>query len=91
MIQRFKRTGERVFAFDGNTFNLGISDTVTITPVAVTLGWRFNGRRAIPYLGGGMGSYHYTETSAGADPSDNLDGRSLSYHVVVGAEWQLPG
>jgi hypothetical protein len=86
-VQQFKRDGERAFVLDGKTFPLGIADTVTITPIAVTVGWRLDGRRAVPYVGAGIGSYHYTETSDNAAPADNVDARFTSYHVLAGAEW----
>jgi hypothetical protein len=90
-VQQFKRDGERVFVLDGKTFPLGISDTVTVTPIAVTVGWRLDGRRVTPYVGAGVGSDHYTETSANGDPSDNVDARFVSYHVMLGAEWRRSG
>src|SRR5262249_7159667 len=86
-VQRFQRTGERAFAFDGNTYSLGIADKVTITPVSGTVGWRFNGRSAIPYVGGGMGGYKYTETSDTSAPGEDINSWFVSYHGVVGVEW----
>ena len=34
-VERFRRTGQRVFVFEGNVIPLGIADTVTITPITV--------------------------------------------------------
>jgi hypothetical protein len=87
-IERFRQTGERVFVFNGNVFKLGIADTITITPVAGTVGYRFSGGRGIPYVGGGAGRYFFSEKSAFADLSDNVNSQFTSYHVVAGVEWR---
>jgi len=66
--------GQRVFVSDGTVFKLGIPLRSTIEPLEVTGGYRFNAHpRIIPYVGGGFGSYHYTEESDFAAPSENLD------------------
>ena len=66
--------GQRVFVSNGNVFKLGIPLRSTIKPLEITGGYRFNVHpRVIPYLGGGVGWYHYTEDSDFADPSENVD------------------
>jgi hypothetical protein len=66
--------GQRVFVSDGTVSKLGIPLRSTIEPLEVTGGYRFNAHpRIIPYVGGGFGSYHYTEESDFATPSENLD------------------
>ena len=87
-IERFHRTGQRVFELNGNVFGLGISDEVTLTPIAVTGGYRFHARSVNPYVGGGIGRLHYTETSDFADPGEDVDMSITSYHVLVGFEWR---
>jgi hypothetical protein len=85
-VERFRRTGERVFVFDGRVFPLGIPDTVTVMPLALTVGYRLNRLPAAPYVGGGVGRYYFREESPAADPSENVDQRSTSYHAVGGIE-----
>lgn len=45
--------------------------------------------RLIPYAGGGYSSYKYSETSDGADASENVDERFHGVHLVGGAEYQV--
>lgn len=87
-VERFRKTGERVFVSDGEVFKLGIDDTVTITPITVTAGYRFRSTdRFVPYLGGGAGVYQFKEVSEGADASENVDERFTSYHGLAGIEY----
>jgi len=87
-LERFERTGERVFVLDGEVFRLGIDDTITMTPITVTAGWRFPTRDGVtPYAGGGIGSLRFQEASDFAEPGENVDERFTSYHAVVGAEY----
>jgi len=66
--------GQRVFVSDGKVYKLGIPLRSTVKPVEFTAGYRFNAHpRVIPYVGAGFGSYHYTERSDFADPSENVD------------------
>jgi hypothetical protein len=84
---RFKKTGQRAFLFDGQRFTQGIPLTATVTPLEVTGGYRFRAsRRVFPYVGVGVGSYGYTETSELADPGENIDTRHSGYLAVGGAE-----
>src|SRR5688572_19459314 len=53
---RFQKTGERVFIFDGQQFDLGILTRVRVTPIELTGGYRFDfGWRVVPYAGGALG------------------------------------
>src|SRR5262245_63370202 len=70
---RFSRTGERVFVFQDQVFKLNVPDTITVTPLQLSAGYRFRGRpatgvtglaRFTPYAGGGIGWYRLSETSA---------------------------
>jgi opacity protein-like surface antigen len=87
-VERFRRTGERVYVLNDKVFKLGIPDTVTITPVGVSAGYRFVRRNPVPYLGGGVGRYFFSEKAQFADPSDNVDRQFTSYDVVVGVEFR---
>jgi opacity protein-like surface antigen len=87
-LSRFEKTGERVLVFEGDIFRLGIPDRVTITPLVVTAGYRFPVReRMVPYVGGGIGSVKFEETSEVADPDENVSERFTSYHAVGGVEY----
>jgi hypothetical protein len=87
---RFRRTGERVFLFERERFGLGIPTTVTVTPVEVTGGYRFDyGWRVVPYAGGGIGSHHYTEASQFAGGGEDLARRFLGYHLMAGYEIRI--
>ena len=84
---RFKKTGQRAFRFNGQTFHLGIPLTATLTPVELTAGYRFRiWPRVIPYAGVGYGSYGYKETSDFAAAGDNVDTRRGGFLVVGGVE-----
>ena len=85
--ERFQRVGSRVFVAGGEVFNLGIADTVRIIPISATFGYRHSGRHVAPYIGGGIGTYLYRETSDFADPSENLSEHFTSYHVLGGVEF----
>ncbi|MBI2829327.1 MAG: outer membrane beta-barrel protein [Acidobacteria bacterium] len=87
---RFREVGQRVFLFNGQQFNLGIPTTITVTPVELTGGYRFDfGRRLVPYGGAGLGWHRYEETSRFAEASENVNERFTGYHVVGGAEVRL--
>ena len=84
---RFRETGQRVFLFEGEQFDLGIPTTITITPVEVTGGYRFAfSDRIIPYGGAGVGWYGFKETSQFATDAENVDDRFTGFHILGGAE-----
>lgn len=88
-VSRFEKTGERAFVFEGDVFRVGIPDRITMTPVVVTAGYRFPIReKIVPYLGGGIGSLKFEETSDFADPDENVSERFTSYHAVAGMEYR---
>jgi opacity protein-like surface antigen len=87
---RFREEGERVFLFGGEQFNLGIPTTVTVRPVELTGGYRFDfGGRVVPYAGAGLGWHRYEETSEFAEADENVDDTYRGYHVLGGAEVRL--
>ena len=89
-VQRFEKTGERAFVFEGDVFRLGIPDRITMTPLVVTAGYRFVTReRVVPYVGGGVGSLRFEETADFGDPDDDVSERFTSYHAVAGAEYAI--
>ncbi len=87
---RFRDVGQRVFLFNGQQFDLGIPATITVTPLELTGGYRFDfGRRVVPYGGAGLGWHRYQETSRFADASENVHERFSGYHVIGGAEFSV--
>ena len=89
-VSRFREVGQRVFLFNGEQFGLGIPTTITVTPVELTGGYRFDfGWRLVPYGGAGLGRHRYQEASRFAEASENVNERFTGYHVLGGAEFRL--
>ena len=86
-----KLVGQRVFVSDGRAFPLGIPLRAKITPLEVTGGYRFTNiwPQIVPYIGGGYASYHHTEESDFADPSENLDVTHSGAIFQAGAEFRV--
>jgi len=85
-FERFDKVGERVFVFDGEVYQLGIPNTVTVSPMTITGGWRFESGFLTPYGGGGIGRVGYKEVSDFAEDDENVDETYSSYHVLGGIE-----
>ena len=89
-VDRYEKTGQRLFVSDDELFELGIPNTVTVTPIQVTAGYRQAGTGGlVGYLGAGAGVLLYKEQSSFASPEDNLDVKHASYHILGGVEWPL--
>lgn len=87
---RFREVGQRVFLFNGAQFDLGIPTTITVTPVEVTGGYRFDfGWPLVPYGGAGLGRHRYEETSRFAEANENVSERFTGYHALGGVEFRL--
>jgi len=94
--RRFQRTGHRVFVFENQIFPLNVKDTITVTPLDLTFGYRFasptatarlrRAPRVVPYLGGGVGWYGYQERSEHATDAEDVKKTYTGYHVLAGAE-----
>jgi len=97
-LSRFSADGSRVFVADGGEIiDLGIPAQVTVTPIDVSIGWRFAGTprltpsgkprfRVVPFAGGGFGLQQYEETAEFADSGDDVSESHGSYHVLGGVE-----
>lgn len=84
-VARVRKVGERAFVFGGEVFRLGIDDTVTLTPIDVSVGYRIAAQpRFRPYVAGGLGVLRYAEESEFATGTDQDS--FLSYHVAGGVE-----
>lgn len=85
---RFKKTGERAFDLNGQVYRLGIPLTITVTPVIGSAGYRGEiSRRVAWYVGAGVGSWGYSETSD--DPTENVSFRKTGFAGLGGVEWRL--
>ena len=86
---RFKKTGQRAFFFEGQGFPLGIPLTATLTPFEVSAGARLRASsRFFPYVGAGVGTYRYEESSE-FDDGGEFEIRHVGYLIVGGAEIRL--
>ena len=92
VASRFRKTGERAFIFNNQTFRLGLPLTAEVKPFEVIGGVRFDVRpnqRFVPYAGAGLGTYGYKESSPSSDPDENLDTRHRGFIVGGGVEFRL--
>ena len=86
-IAQFKDTGQRVFIFDEEIFKLGIENTIKLTPIHITGGYRFKSFKALtPYLGAGVGFYRYEESSSFDEASEQFSKRHNGFHIKGGGE-----
>ena len=88
-ISRFKKTGQLAFVNNGQTFQLGIPVTATITPLELSAGYRFGASgssRFIPYAAAGVGRYAYREVADFAIEGDNVDTHHVGYLAAGGLE-----
>ncbi len=89
-ISRFNKTGQRAFDNNGQIFQLGIPLTVTMTPIEVSGGYRFRtSPRISAYVGAGIGSYGYEESSSDATASENFSSRHIGYLLLGGVEGRV--
>lgn len=88
---RFKKDGRRVFVDNGDVFDLGIDNTVTITPLDFTGGYRFGRTRdsVRPYAGGGFSWYRYEETDQFATSDETSSDSFKGFHLLGGAEFRI--
>ena len=91
-ISRFSKDGERAFHLEDENFGLGIPLKATMTPIEIAAGLRFpvgTARTVFPYLGAGIGSYKFTESSDFDDEGDAVSLRHSGYLVLGGVEFRL--
>jgi hypothetical protein len=89
---RFRRTGERAFFYNGQSYPLGLPLTAAIKPLEITGGYRFRASPdpvVLPYAGAGLGWYSYEETSPSSDTSENLQATHRGFVLTGGAEFKL--
>jgi len=89
---RFKKTGQRAFIDNGQTYRLGIPLTATVTPFEIAGGYRFRLRRqqnVVPFVGAGLGWYSYKETSDFSVAGEGVDMTHIGELVVGGVELRV--
>jgi opacity protein-like surface antigen len=88
---RFNKDGRRVVADNGEVFDLGIANTVTITPLEITAGYRFGraGDTLRPYAGGGISWYRYEETDQFATADERASEWFTGFHLLGGTEFRV--
>jgi len=92
VASRFRKTGERALIFNNQTFRLGLPLTAEVKPLEVIGGLRVDRRpnqRFVPYIGAGLGTYAYKESSPSSDPDENVDARHSGFIVGGGVEFRL--
>src|SRR5258705_4043742 len=77
---RLRRTGHRFFVFDKQVFSLDVADTITITPLELTGGYRFRDSGLVPFAGAGVGWHRFEEASAHATTGDDLKITKTGFH-----------
>jgi opacity protein-like surface antigen len=84
---RFSRTGARAFVSNGQVFSLGVPLKATVTPFEISAGGRYRiSPRVVPYAGGGLTRYHYSETSDFSADGDDVTTDHFGVVVFGGAE-----
>ena len=88
--ERYESTGQRVFVFDDQIFELGIDNTVTVTPIHATVGYRQAASgRSVAYLGVGASWYRLEEKADFALAGDNVDESKPGLHILGGVEFPV--
>lgn len=91
-VSRFQREGHRVFVFQGRTFPLDLTETITLMPVQLTAGYRVAAwPRLVPYAGGGIGWHRYREVTHLSTGDETIEQTSIGYHVTGGARLPITG
>lgn len=87
-VDRSSKTGARVIASNQQLFRTAVSDTVRLTPVEFTVGYReARSNRAIGYVGAGAGWQSLTEQSPSL--ATDVRSRKASMHLLGGAEYRV--
>ena len=88
---RFRRTGQRVFTFNDQLFSLGIPVTVTVVPMELTGGYRFDsGALLVPHaLAQASDGIATKRNPEFADADENVQDRFTGFHLLGGTELHL--
>jgi opacity protein-like surface antigen len=89
-VTYFQKTGQRAFAYNGQVFQLGIADRISITPFDLDVVYRFrNVKHVVPYIGAGIGAVLYRETSDNSGAGDDVSTTGTGFQVLGGVEWPV--
>jgi opacity protein-like surface antigen len=94
-VAQMSSTGERVFVDpSGTPFPLGIPLSMKARYIDVGVGWKSSAMGSasfpvVPYVSGGIGRVLYRESSPFAEPGEDVDISSGSYHVQAGVEVRI--
>ncbi|HEX2449962.1 MAG TPA: hypothetical protein VHJ69_02415 [Gemmatimonadales bacterium] len=89
-FDRFEETGSRVIVSETQVFRTSIPNTVTLTPILATIGYReITSRRVLGYVGGGVGWHVLEEESPALAATGHYKEEHIGYHVSGGAEFRL--
>jgi hypothetical protein len=91
-VSHLNKTGQRAFVNNGEVFQLGIPLKIAITPFEISGGYRMKlsgHSRIVPYVGGGVGWYKYSETAEFASNDDNVATTHAGFLFIGGAEVRL--
>ena len=88
---QFRKDGHRVFVFEDNVFPLNTEATITVRPIELSVGYRFDNARSplVPYVGGGIGWHRYQETSDAATGGEDVSEMFTGYQVMGGVMYRL--
>jgi opacity protein-like surface antigen len=86
-----RRTGERVFVFEGEVFPLGIDEKMQLTTIAINAGYRFGrGGRVTPYVGGGGVAAFYREEATGTEGAgQEFSKNGVGGQAIGGVEFRV--
>lgn len=89
-LDRFEKTGSRVVASGQQLFRVAIPNTVRMTPLTATVGYRdARSDRAIGYVGAGAGWHLLEEQSPALAATGNVRQGHVGFHLVGGAEYRV--
>lgn len=89
-IDQFTKTGSRALVSGSQVFRLQIPDSVTVTPLQISAGYRAPPSGVgIPYLGAGVGWHVLREESPSFAGGDNVRDGHIGYQILGGAEFQV--
>lgn len=89
-LDRFTKTGSRALVSGTQIFRLPIPDSITVTPLQVTAGYRAaSSGVSVPYVGAGIGWHILKEESTSVAGLETARDGHLGYQILGGAEFQV--
>jgi hypothetical protein len=89
-IDRFRKSGSLLVVSDNQLFRVAIPNTVTLTPIQGTVGYREErSNKVIGYAGGGVGWHVIEEQSSSLAAAASARKGHLGFHISGGAEYRI--